>query len=899
MPRLIAELAWERTPLGPRRAWPDALRHAVSLMLEAKAPIAVYWGPELVLLYNDAWRPLIGEKHPEALGQPARLVFGEIWQQIKPLFDRVLSGQGAEEIRDELLPLSRKGRRENAWFTFTINPIRDDSGIAGIFNIAVETTDRVHVEHALSESEEFYRLATAAGGIGTWDLDVDTGESRLSPIMTELLGTEPGQPISHEDWERAIQLDDRKRIQAAIEATAATGRPFEVEFRVTAKDGRYRWLLSRDGGVHVSPDGRRRIFGATVDVTTRKMAEEAARSSEARLAMIFARATVGLSEIGPGARFVRVNNELCRLLGRTQEELLGLAITDVTYGPDRETSLDVAMQVLQSGVPATLDKRYIRPDGTVVWAQSSLARIAEEEEERPRILAVTVDLTARLAAEATRRESEERYRALVTNLPGGAAFTLDKNMRFLAAEGEALRQAGWTAAELLGRTLSEALDPPVAAAFVPRIRRALEGEPFELEHRLYDRQYLSRGVPLKDENGKVFAVLVCAFDITQRIEAERALRDADRRKDEFLATLAHELRNPLAPLRNGIHLLRRTLQVTPPVTRNLDMMDRQLSHLTRLVDDLLDLGRISAGKIELQRRVLSMGQVLGTTAERSRAMMEMHGHQLVLELPANDVLVTGDADRLTQVFSNLLANAAKYTERGGRITVSLVSTEQDAVVRVTDTGIGIPPGAIRHVFDLFSQVQAHQCRSDGGLGIGLSLVRSLVVLHGGSVNVTSEGTGRGSTFTVRIPLALRETLSQEIREPTGPRQASAGQKILVADDNIDAAISLAALLEIEGHEVTVAHDGVDAIRKAREFQPAIAILNLNMPLMTGIDAARRIRRLPGLRGIRLIALTGRGLETDRQETRAAGFERHLVKPVDHAALTAILDSATPAAASSN
>jgi len=379
------------------------------------------------------------------------------------------------------------------------------------------------------------------------------------------------------------------------------------------------------------------------------------------------------------------------------------------------------------------------------------------------------------------------------------------------------------------------------------------------------------------------------IDISEWKRTETALNAADRRKDEFLATLGHELRNPLGPLRNGLLIASRAPPNEALRERTFAMMERQLDHLVRLVDDLLDVGRITAGKIELRRAVVSLRDVLARSAEDSSDAIQSHGHSLRLDWPADEVLVEGDFDRLTQVFSNILSNAAKYTERGGRIEVTLAREGGDAVVRVTDSGIGLAKADLPRVFDLFSQVRNKQERKAAGLGIGLALVNRLIRLHGGSVEASSRGPGQGSTFTVRLRAVAsrREPLRPRAR-PAAPTASCQRQRILVADDNPDAVSSLATLLELEGHEVITAHDGVEAVEKARQYAFDIAFLDLGMPKMNGIDAARQIRRLPGRERAVLIALTGWGQGSDRERTRAAGFDRHLVKPASEGVLRELL-----------
>ena len=362
--------------------------------------------------------------------------------------------------------------------------------------------------------------------------------------------------------------------------------------------------------------------------------------------------------------------------------------------------------------------------------------------------------------------------------------------------------------------------------------------------------------------------------------AEDALRQADRRKDEFLATLAHELRNPLAPVRNGLQIARLSRPGDAPFQRTIEMMDRQVNMLVHLVEDLMDVSRISTGKIELRRERVTLHEVLAASAEGARAAIDARGHNLIIEPSALELTVEGDFDRLTQVFSNLLSNAAKYTDAGGTIELRITREGTEAVVSVTDTGIGIPAADLPRVFEMFSQVGSHREHADGGLGIGLSLVRQLVEMHGGSVRVASLGEGRGSTFFVRLPLAEQTTAIASEQTAVAAAAAAGRRRILVVDDNEDAATSLAMLLEQLGHEVVIASDGQDGIAKAATFRPHIAFLDLGMPRMGGVETAKRLRTLPDGGQTILIALTGWGQEHDLQRTREAGFDHHVLKPIE-------------------
>ncbi len=419
---------------------------------------------------------------------------------------------------------------------------------------------------------------------------------------------------------------------------------------------------------------------------------------------------------------------------------------------------------------------------------------------------------------------------------------------------------------------------------------------FELEHQVNRRDgtpgcVLSRAVPIFNERDEIVEWFGTALDLTAWKNAEDALRDADLRKDEFIATLAHELRSPLAPLRNGLQIARLRSPADAPLHRTIEMMERQVNMLVHLVDDLMDVSRISTGKIELRREKVTLRQVLAASAEASRAAIDAHGHSLIVDPSAQDLSVEGDFDRLTQVFSNLLSNAVKYTERGGTIDLRIAREGDEAVVTVADTGIGIPAADLPGVFEMFSQVRSHKERADGGLGIGLSLVRQIVAMHGGSVQAASLGEGRGSTFSVRLPLtepaaaAVPERAGLVPEAPMGPRH-----RILVVDDNEDAATSLATLLEQLGHEVMVASDGRVAVAKAAALRPQVIFLDLRMPGMDGIEAARLLRALPDGKTTILIALTGGGQKLDLARTRAAGFDQHLLKPVDPESLSLVLSA---------
>ncbi len=430
---------------------------------------------------------------------------------------------------------------------------------------------------------------------------------------------------------------------------------------------------------------------------------------------------------------------------------------------------------------------------------------------------------------------------------------------------------------------------------VAATRQPVRGEvPFAGTHgrRIYDYIF----VPVFGAAGEVEAVAGTTRDVTDRKAAEEALRDADRRKDEFLATLAHELRNPLAPVRTGLQILK-VAGGTEKGAKALAMMERQVAHMVRLVDDLMDVSRITRGKVDLRRQRIDLRAALDSALETSRPLIEAAGHEFAVRLPDGPLALDADPTRLAQVFANLLNNAAKYTPEGGRLELAVEREGGEAVVRVSDTGVGIPADMLPKVFDMFTQVGRSIDRSQGGLGIGLTLVRRLVEMHGGTAAADSPGPGAGSTFTVRLPLA-RAGGGPAAGEATdgGRADGAAGRlRVLVVDDNVDGAESLAMLLQMTGHESVTAHTGPTALTAAAFFRPDLVFLDIGLPGLNGYEVAARLRATPGPVRPLLVALTGWGSEEDRRQSRAAGFDHHLTKPVDAAEVARLLRGLTPGA----
>ncbi len=487
-----------------------------------------------------------------------------------------------------------------------------------------------------------------------------------------------------------------------------------------------------------------------------------------------------------------------------------------------------------------------------------------------------------------------------------AVFVKDLQGRYLMINSAGARLLGKAVAEVLGKDDTELFSPETAQGIMERDRQVMASGITRTYEDLgtaagVTRTYLSTKGPYRDHEGKVIGLIGISRDITDRKAAEETLKEADRRKDEFLAMLAHELRNPLAPIRNAVQVLRLLGPASPKQNWAQDVMDRQVQQLTRLVDDLLDVSRITRGKVKLQKEAVDLATVVGRAVETSRPLIESRRHQCVVNLAPEPIWLQADPTRLAQVLANLLNNAAKYTAEGGRVLLTTTREGHEAVIKVRDTGMGIPAEMLPHVFDLFTQGERALDRSQGGLGIGLTLVRSLVELHGGSVQAFSAGPDQGSEFVVRLPVLPRFQARSPARSParfparsaskggaTRKRSASARRRVLVVEDNADAAMSLALLLQFEGHEVRMAHDGPAALELARTFGPEVVLLDIGLPGLDGYEVARRLRE-DFKETVLLVAQTGYGQDEDRRRSQEAGFDHHLVKPVDPHALMVLLD----------
>lgn len=632
------------------------------------------------------------------------------------------------------------------------------------------------------------------------------------------------------------------------------------------------------------------LQNANTILAVRQRAERELARERERLRITLASIGDAVISTDAEARVTLLNGVAETLTGWPQAEAVGLPLPDVFHIVNEHTRQPVAnpaLRALREGVVVGLANHtvLIARDGTERPIDDSAAPIRDESGATVGAVLVFRDVTERKRAET----AQARLAAIVESSSDAiVSKTLDGVIRSWNVGAE--RIFGYTAAEAVGQPITLIIPPERLAEERDILARLVRGERiehFETVRVAKDGRRLDISLtvsPLRGANGQITGASKIARDITDRKRLEQELREraeelaaTDRKKDDFIALLAHELRNPLAPIRNGLEVIRRSKD---PATRDRShaMMDRQLSHMVRMIDDLLDVSRIGRNKMELRRARVALADVVTSAVETARPVIEEAGHDLTVALPPHPVFLDADLTRLSQVFSNLLTNSAKYTPRGGSVWLTAEPGGGVVVVSVRDTGIGIPTESLSRIFDMFSQVDRPIERNTGGLGIGLALVKGLVEMHGGTVTAHSAGAGHGSTFVVTLPVLADQTMPSA-ESPNDQTPAGRKRRVLVVDDNRDGAESLAEMLLTLDNEVCTAHDGLEAIEQAEQFRPEVILMDIGMPKLDGLEATKRIRALAWGNAVTVIALTGWGQDADRVRTKEAGCDGHLVKPV--------------------
>ncbi|MEJ8835346.1 PAS domain-containing hybrid sensor histidine kinase/response regulator [Ramlibacter sp. AN1133] len=618
---------------------------------------------------------------------------------------------------------------------------------------------------------------------------------------------------------------------------------------------------------------------------------------EQRLQLLIEAVTdYGIFMLDPEGHIVSWNSGAQKLKGYRRDEILGKHFS-IFYPPDAVNSGWPQEELRLARQRGRFEDEgwRLRKDGTRFWANVTITALYGPMGELAGFAKITRDLTERRRHEEELRVSEERFRLLVDSVQDYAIFMLgpDGTVQSWNAGAEAIK--GYRASEIVGQDFRMFYTPEDRAAGKPdaALKTALEKGRFETEGwrvRKDGSLFWANVVitAVRGPGGDLRGFAKVTRDMSERRRLEE-LEKSSRRMNEFLAMLAHELRNPLAPIRNAVTIMQLETLASPVLRNCRDVIDRQLTHVTRLVDDLLDVGRLTTGKIKLRKELVRLSDVVARSVETVRPLVTTRRHTLAVEQPREAVWVNGDSTRLSQVLQNLLVNAAKYTPDGGRIELRVRLDAGFVYVTVKDNGRGIAAEDLQRIFQLFAQAEtAQSAASESGLGIGLTLARSLAEMHGGSIDAASAGRGFGSTFTLRLPVASQAAVAAEEKRQ---EDAAGGLRVLVIDDNRDSADSATDVLRLLGNQVESAYDGEGGIAVARRFLPHVILLDLAMPGMDGYEARRRLMAEDGAPTAFLVAMTGFGNEEDKKRTRDAGFDAHLTKPVELDALIALLNEA--------
>ena len=839
---------WSGTKLQAMHEWPACLRMTVSAALDSPLPTIVLWGPDLIQIYNAAYQMLLGSRHPVAMGQRTQECWPEVWHFNEPIYRRVMNTGEQIYLEDQEYSIHPSGVREMRYFTLNHAPARDEDGtVRGVLVVAIETTrrlladrDNLHLRNAARlAADQFQQMFQQAPGFLALLKGPEHIFESTNAAYRELLGD---RKLIGKSVRQAIPEAESQGFVKILDQVYRSGKPFLASERPVYLQGckdAVRPERYLDFVYQPVKDPQGQVFGIFVsgsDVTEKHLAHLELASISQELDKIYR-----LEEETKRQTFRLQIADLLRRLVDPMEifaqtsELVGryLKVCRVVYG--RYNSADQQI---------TFHSNYT--DGTVCALNGTYpsARFGVPNVES--LLRGNTWVFSN-AAQDPRTSSPDVWPTFQTlEVSSGVVVPLSRGGLFISSLCVMHREPrDWTDQDV--RLLEDVAE---------RIWNAVERARAEQNQR----------------------------------QAEEKLREADRRKDEFLAMLSHELRNPLAPISMAAHLLSRSRSDAAAVPAMSEIIVRQADHMSSLIEDLLDISRINNGLITLDLEPLDIKEIVVHAVEQVHALMEKRQHHFSMHIAAQAMRVAGDRVRLVQIFSNLLNNAAKYTPEGGELVLEVVATtDQQVRLTVRDNGVGISPRLLPHIFDIFTQAERSSDRLQGGLGLGLSLVKNLAELHGGRVTAMSSGAGTGSEFTVYLPL-----LPESSRAPDAPLRtpcAWVSQRsllIMVVDDNIDAAKTVAMLLEMEGHTVSIEHSAEAALQSALAAPPQGFLLDIGLPGMDGYELARQLRATASCANALMIALTGYGQPQDREKSRQAGFDHHFDKPIDPAKLLALL-----------
>jgi PAS domain S-box-containing protein len=909
---------WSSSALGEPASWPTTLKTAVRILLTSNNPMFIWWGEELLQFYNDAYRQTMGpERHPAALGQAGRECWADVWPIVGPDVEQVMQGRGAVRYEKRLVPLVRHGRHEGVWWAYGYSPLEDESGVRGVLVICNDVTS----DHDSRERlEETYQTV-----VGTMD---------EAFCIIEIVVDALGEAVDYRFVETNRAFDNQTGLVDAVGKTARELIPgleqewIDVYADIAATGAARRFVLDAPSmgrwftvyASRVGEPARRRVALLFNDISAQKEAEQALRASELlateaaaraeaqrrQLDALLEAAPVGIVYVDPRGGVLIANAMNRAIWGEhpISDSVDAYAEWKGWWADDSERNglpiqpHEWPLARVLAGAALATDTVEIEPFGQTGVRRSVLVQAAPIRDSDGSLIGAVVanmDVSNAVTHRRALRESEAKFRTIADAIPqlvwaaesdGSNNYTNRRWAEF----------AGVSEDETLGDRWFSLIHPDD----LPQLRTAWDntlatGSAYEVQYRVRHhsgifRWMLSRALPVGNEHGQITRWMGTLTDIHDAKTASEQLKVESQRKDEFLAMLAHELRNPLAPISTAAQILKLPRVDPERIAQASDVIARQVRHMTELVDDLLDVSRVTRGLVDLQRVPVDIKSVAGSAIEQARPLIEGRKHALTTHIASAPALVLGDRKRLVQVMVNLLNNAAKYTAPGGAITLAVDVLDDEVRFSVADNGSGIDPLLLPKIFELFTQAERTPDRGQGGLGLGLALVKSMIGLHGGRIEARSDGPGKGSVFRAHLP---RTAAALEPAAVAGLAPASvAPMRIMVVDDNLDAAESLATLLEAVGHQVRVAEDGAGALARGLRDVPDVFILDIGLPGIDGFELARRLRANSATRHCRLIALSGYGQAQDLAMSAQAGFDHHLVKPVETARLFALLDAGT-------
>jgi PAS domain S-box-containing protein len=773
----------------------------------------------------------------------------------------------------------------------------------------------------LQQQREWFEVTLASIGDAVITTDVNAKITYLNPVAESLTGWSStqakGQPL--EQVFRIVNEYTQQSVENPIGKVLQSGRVIGLANHTALIDKTGQLTPIEDSAAPIR-DSQGKIVGAVMvfhDVSDRRRAEEALRDSQVRLRATFDQAAVGIVVADSNNHFLEANQRFCQILGYSPDDLHRLTLNQVTHPddfPDAQTHTHAVLT--GQSAHAAFETRYIHKNGSTIWGRTTLTLLSDPSGEARRFIGIVEDINDRKRAEQALNDARaqthkiQSHLAAIVECSDDAIISKTLDGVISTWNPGAERLFGYAAEEVIGKPITLLIpsthidEEPV---ILQKLRRGERIDHYETVRKRKDGALINVSLtvsPIRDESGSIIGASKISRDITQRKRAEDllrqeiairergevALREADRRKDEFLATLAHELRNPLAPIRQAALIYKSPAATDAQKRWSSDVITRQVQHMSLLLEDLLDISRITRDTLQLRMEVVDLAEIVQAAVETARPIIEAKRHDFRAELSSEPVRFVADPLRLAQVLSNLLTNAAKYTDPEGVLRLRGSCSDEIVSISVADNGIGLTGDAITSVFEMFSQVASSRGHSEGGLGIGLSLTKGLVELHGGEIEARSAGIGHGSEFIVRLPLRKANvTHKKPVIESTSAPPVN--RRVLIADDNRDAAESLAELLRMDGHDVTVVHNGKEALAAFSTFQPEVALLDIGMPELNGYEVARRVRQGSLGRAVTLIAVTGWSQDRDKTESLAAGFNHHLTKPIEADRLLEMLRSA--------